>query len=157
MATDSEHLKGIALQAERVVAAYKAMRAAAAKDKGGEFPVDEIGKLFSEVGALENWIDPHAMATANDTEPVEVIEDKSAADIQSGAETFSEHIKRQLGDVKNILSEIALLAHEGQESRDAALVLSAIERLTGGAVNVLYGELWDKLCDGLRLADGGAE
>jgi hypothetical protein len=60
MTTDTQHLEGIRLQAERVVRAYNELRAdaASADFKSGDFPVGKFAALVEQVKRLEGWLQP---------------------------------------------------------------------------------------------------
>ena len=52
--------------------------------------------------------------------------------------------------MKNIITEIDYLAHNGQDSNDPTMTLAVIERLAGEATGAMHGELWGKLTAGLK-------
>jgi hypothetical protein len=60
MATHSVHSEGISLQAERVVRAYKALRAApnSADFSSDSFPVGLFVELVTQIKQLAHWLEP---------------------------------------------------------------------------------------------------
>ncbi len=140
MATDTQHLEGIRLQAERVVRAYHQLVAKAKEDPEGDW-VEGLGALFVQVRQLDGWLQP-AEGDAD-----------SSDDETSGAEPFSEYAERELENVRNVMAEIDHLAHDGQESTDPTMTLAVIERIAGDTVSILGGHFWDNLTAGLKRAD----
>ncbi len=133
--------EGIRLQAERVVRAYRTLRASAhsADFTSAEFPVGLFAEIVQQIKLLDGWLQPVEQPTADDV-----------------AQPFSEYAESELANIKGIITEIDHLAHDGQESDDPAMTLAVIERLASQAHGVMYGQFWDKSTDGLKRADGGA-
>jgi hypothetical protein len=122
----------IRLQADRVVRAYRTLRASAhsADFTSDDFPVGLFAELFQQIKQLDGWLD----TPPSDPEP------------DSVAETDSEHIERELTNVREIVDQIEHLATHGND----ATMLGVIKRLARDAQSTLYGKVWDRLADVLE-------
>jgi hypothetical protein len=123
MVTSQDHDQCVKAQADRVVAAYRDLRAASHNTDfaSDEFPVGRLAELFQQVKQLDVWLEaPHA---------------------EQSEQSVREYVESELENVRAIISEIDHLATDGEASSDPAASLAAIKRLAREAHSTMYGKL----------------